>query len=34
VKQGQSQKPKEAAQKSGILSRFLGSDEKAEVGVE
>jgi Flp pilus assembly CpaE family ATPase len=35
VKQGQSQRPKESAQKNGILSRFLGApEEKHEVGVE
>jgi MinD-like ATPase involved in chromosome partitioning or flagellar assembly len=35
VKQGHAQKPKESAQKSGLLSRFLGApEEKHEVGVE
>ena len=35
VKQGQVQRPKDSAQKSGLLSRFLGApEEKSEVGVE
>ena len=34
VKHQQVQKPKDVAQKGGLLSRFLGAEEKTEVGVE
>jgi MinD-like ATPase involved in chromosome partitioning or flagellar assembly len=34
VKHQQVQKPKDVAQKAGLLSRFLGAEEKTEVGVE